>query len=186
MPSMFKKTMLYLGLGSDEDFEAMDRSTEDPDRVRALDSSGQAVSAPARLGDPVGPVDPDDEGTRRSAASAVRPIPIEQVPKKSRRPSVVRTIPPPKSAKPHVVSPVTFNEAQEVADKFKLNQPVIVNLQQADRDLTRRLIDFASGLCYGVGGDMAKVADHVYMLTPSDVEVAPEERALLQEAGLHD
>ena len=41
-----------------------------------------------------------------------------------------------------------------MADKLKVNQPVIVNLQNVDRDLSRRIIDFASGLCYGVGGQM--------------------------------
>ena len=60
------------------------------------------------------------------------------------------------NAKPHVVVPTSFNQAQEVADKFKGNQPVIMNLQGADRDLSRRLIDFASGLCYGLGGQMER------------------------------
>ena len=90
------------------------------------------------------------------------------------------------SAKPYVVSPGSFNDAQEVADKYKSNVPVIMNLQDVDRDLSRRLIDFASGLCYGVGGTMEKVAHQVYLLTPSNVEVSPEERRRLQERGLYD
>ena len=89
-------------------------------------------------------------------------------------------------AKPHVVIPGSFNQAQEVADRFKDGQPVIVNLQSADRDLERRLIDFASGLCYGLGGKMEKVATQVYLLTPHDVEVSAEERQRLQEHGLRD
>ena len=94
--------------------------------------------------------------------------------------------PLPSAAKPHVVSPTTFNDVQQVADSFKKSQPVIVNLQGVDRDLSRRLIDFASGLCYGLGGQMERVADQVYLLTPSDVEVSDEERRRLQERGLHD
>jgi cell division inhibitor SepF len=90
------------------------------------------------------------------------------------------------TAKPFVVSPGSFNHAQEIADRFKASQPVIVNLQDVDRDLARRLIDFASGLCYGLGGQMEKVAHQVYLLTPSNVEVSPEERRRLQERGLHD
>lgn len=187
MPSMFKKAMLYLGLGSDEDFEALDRqqSTEDYERVRALDLTGNEVRVDPPEPEPAGPVDPEVEPAR-AAVSAVRPIPVDQVPERARRPSVVRPLPAKANAKPHVVSPVSFNDAQEIADTFKRNQPVIVNLQQADRDLTRRLIDFASGLCYGVGGDMKKVAQAVYLLTPVDVEVSETERELLQEAGLHD
>ncbi len=103
-----------------------------------------------------------------------------------KRAPVVRAIPNSMSAKPYVVSPGSFNEAQEVADKYKGNVPVIMNLQDVDRDLSRRLIDFASGLCYGVGGTMEKVAHQVYLLTPSNVEVSPEERRRLQERGLYD
>ena len=87
------------------------------------------------------------------------------------------------SAKPHAVSPTSFNQAQEVADKFKINVPVILNLQGVERDLARRIIDFASGLCYGLGGQMERVANQVYLLTPSDVEVSPEERRRLHERG---
>jgi cell division inhibitor SepF len=58
-----------------------------------------------------------------------------------------------------------------------------MNLQGADRDLSRRLIDFASGLCYGLGGQMERVANQVYLLTPTNVEVSPEERRRLHERG---
>jgi cell division inhibitor SepF len=104
------------------------------------------------------------------------------------RPStpVVRAIPNIASAKPHVISPASFNDAQEVADKYKGSQPVIINLQAVDRDLSRRIIDFASGLCYGLGGSMDKVAHQVYLLTPGGVEVSAEERRRLQERGLYD
>jgi cell division inhibitor SepF len=61
-----------------------------------------------------------------------------------------------------------------------------MNLQGVPRDLSRRLIDFASGLCYGIGGQMEKVANSVYLLTPSNVEVSAEERRRLHERGLHD
>ena len=99
------------------------------------------------------------------------------------RPQVVRPIAVTPNAKPHVVTPTSFNQAQEVADKYRGSQPVIMNLQAADRDLSRRLIDFASGLCYGLGGQMERVANQVYLLTPTNVEVSPEERRRLHERG---
>jgi cell division inhibitor SepF len=92
-------------------------------------------------------------------------------------------MPVPANVKPHVVTPTSFNQAQEVADKYKGSQPVIMNLQAADRDLSRRLIDFASGLCYGLGGQMERVANQVYLLTPTNVEVSAEERRRLHERG---
>ena len=87
------------------------------------------------------------------------------------------------NAKPHVVVPASFNQAQDVADKFKTNQPVVMNLQGADRELSRRLIDFASGLCYGLGGQMERLVNQVYLLTPGNVEVSADERRRLEERG---
>ena len=66
------------------------------------------------------------------------------------RPSVVRTIGPTTAARVHVVEPQGFNDAQEVGDRLKANQPVILNLQGLPRELQRRLIDFSSGLAYAV------------------------------------
>ena len=101
------------------------------------------------------------------------------------RPSVVRPFTQPQAAKVHVTVPVGFNDAQEIGDKLKSNQPVIVNLQGIDRDLSRRLIDFSSGLTYGLGVAMERVADQVFLLTPSNFEVSPEEKRRLQERGLY-
>ena len=101
------------------------------------------------------------------------------------RPSVVRPFTQPQAAKVHVVVPTGFNDAQEIGDKLKDTQPVIVNLQGIDRDLSRRLIDFSSGLTYGLGGSMERVAEQVFLLTPSNVEVSAEEKRRLQERGLY-
>jgi cell division inhibitor SepF len=65
------------------------------------------------------------------------------------------------------VTPKSFQDAQEIADRLKVGVPVIVNLQAADRDLMRRIIDFSSGLTYGIGGEMERTADRVYLLTPT-------------------
>ena len=83
------------------------------------------------------------------------------------------------------MEPHGFNDAQEVGDRLKANQPVIVNLQGLGRDLQRRLIDFSSGLAYAVGGTMSRVADQVFLLTPADVEVSQEEKERLQAKGLY-
>lgn len=85
--------------------------------------------------------------------------------------------------KVHVVEPRNFNDAQQIAEKFKADIPVIVNLQLSDPELSKRLIDFASGLTYGLDGGMQKIAEKVFLLTPSNVEVSAEERRRLQEKG---
>ena len=193
MSSFWRQAMLYLGLGPDEEYEDFD--TEHGSASPSV-ASGAAHpepvedlrSAPVRSVAPVVELEPEAE----PALSAVRPIrggepsPVPTpIPERTPADGSVRAIPI-SSAKPHVVVPSGFNQAQEVGDRFKGNQPVIVNLQAVDRELARRLIDFASGLCYGIGGQMERIAKDVYLLTPSDVEVSDEERRRLSERGLHD
>jgi cell division inhibitor SepF len=83
----------------------------------------------------------------------------------------------------HFVAPKSFNDVQDVADKFKDAIPVILNLQSTDTDLSKRLIDFSSGLTYALDGGMQRIADKVFLLTPRNVEVSAEERARLVEKG---
>lgn len=88
-----------------------------------------------------------------------------------------------RSVRVHLVIPKSFNDAQQIADKIKESIPVILNLQSSDSDLSKRLIDFASGLTYGLNGGMQRIADRVFLLTPRNVEVSAEERARLIEKG---
>ena len=133
--------------------------------------------------------EPEDEDVGMAPRAAdpgpnIRPMTRDEVPA-APRPSVVRTMPSASTAaRVHVVEPRGFNDAQEVGDRLKANQPVILNLQGLDRDLQRRLIDFSSGLAYALGGSMSRVADQVFLLTPSNVEVSQEEKERLQARGL--
>ena len=83
----------------------------------------------------------------------------------------------------HLVVPKSFNDAQQIADQFKESIPVILNLQGTDSDLSKRLIDFSSGLTYALDGGMQRIADKVFLLTPRNVDVSAEERARLIEKG---
>jgi cell division inhibitor SepF len=108
-----------------------------------------------------------------AAASSIRTLPAAYGGDPSsgvtvqQRSSVVRPITPVQSSKPQTVTPKSFQDAQEIADRLKAGVPVIVNLQAADRDLMRRIIDFSSGLTYGIGGEMERTADRVYLVTPT-------------------
>ena len=72
----------------------------------------------------------------------------------------------------HTIEPRAFSEAQGIADKFKAGQPVIMNLTATEPELSRRLLDFASGLTYALDGGLQKVSDRVFMLTPHNVDVS--------------
>jgi cell division inhibitor SepF len=96
----------------------------------------------------------------------------------------VRAVPT-TAARVHVVEPRGFNDAQEIGDRVKSNQAVILNLQSSSRELQRRLIDFSSGLAYAAGGSMSRVADSVFLLAPSNVELSEEEKERLEARGLY-
>lgn len=100
------------------------------------------------------------------------------------RPGVVRAVPT-TAGKVHVVEPRGFNDAQEVGDRVKANQPVILNLQGSTKELRRRLIDFASGLAYAAGGSMSRVADAVFLISPVNVELSEDEKERLETRGLY-
>ena len=155
MASMWRRAMVYLGL--------VDEPEDDE------------VPPVPRASDPKPNVRPPNREEPPASAAAPAPPP---------RPSVVRTMPSSTAARVHVTEPRGFNDAQEVGDRLKANQPVILNLQGLDRDLQRRLIDFSSGLAYALGGSMSRVADQVFLLTPSNVEVSQEEKERLQARGL--
>ncbi|HEX2065112.1 MAG TPA: cell division protein SepF, partial [Acidimicrobiales bacterium] len=179
--------MVYLGLVDDDydDYEAYDEVQATP----------PPAPAPAPQQRPVRPYAPPEPAYEPAHTNALRTLPREAPPQPEPqpipqpvpqpRPPVVRPITPVQTAKVFVVAPSSFNDAKEIGDRLKATQPVIVNLQSADAELVRRLIDFCSGLSYGLAGAMEKVADRVFLLTPSNVEVSAEERRRLQERGLY-
>jgi cell division inhibitor SepF len=100
------------------------------------------------------------------------------------RNAVVRAMPNEATTRVHLVQPTSFNDAQEIGDKFRDGFSVLMNLQSADQELGRRLVDFASGLAYGLHGSMQPAADRVFLITPRDVKVSAEDRRrFLEERG---
>jgi cell division inhibitor SepF len=189
--SMWRRAMVYLGLQDDDEFDFdaeygeyddEDENGNAPSRERAparvqRDTSAVRPLRSDRLHDPVEPPAP------RRDPGLVRPVPREEASSLvTPRPTVVRQQ---SSSAVHVVEPNGFNDAQELGDRLKANQAVVLNLRGLDRDLQRRLIDFSSGLAYAVGGTMRKVDDQVFLLTPTSVEVSEEDKEQLQARGLY-
>jgi cell division inhibitor SepF len=167
--SMLRKAMHYLGLAPDDEYD--EEYYDEPAPVPPVGGRGAYQ-----------PPEPPEVH-----AAAVRPLPRSAEPTSGAVPSVratgvVRPLTAQSSAKPYAMSPSSFNEAQAVADKYMAGIPVIMNLQGLERDLARRLVDFASGLCYGMRGSMERVTNQVYLLTPSNVEVSAEEKRRLRES----
>jgi len=191
---IWRKTLVYFGL-ADEDDEYYDdlpsiRRDEQPsyrDDYRDRPREDYAERAPAKVRRMPEPASrrasssdfddifsEDDYRSERGRAIAPQRIaPLRPVPGGLDHPQV----------KVHLVMPKNFNDAQVVADKYKNDIPVILNLQASETDLAKRLIDFASGLTYALDGGMQRVADKVFLLTPRNVEVSAEERQRMMERG---
>jgi cell division inhibitor SepF len=180
MPASFmRKTMAYLGLVDDDYDDYDDYDLRGPAVV------GRATQRSLVLEEP-------DEPPVAVPTTRIRALGRDEVPPVSAptglvtaRPATVRPITPEAAgARVHVVAPERFADAQEIANRVMGNQPVIVNLQNVERDLQRRMIDFCSGVTYALSGSMERVAQEVFLLTPSNVKVSDEERQRLAERGL--
>lgn len=160
------KVAVYFGL-ADEDEEYDEDETLAP--YQELERSYQDRPNVRKLG-----------STRRNDYDEIY---ADEPPRRATAP--VRAVEPvrPPRVEVHLVIPKTFNDAQQIADKFKVDVPVIVNLQGSETELAKRLIDFSSGLTYALDGGMQRVGDKVFLLTPRNVEVSAEEKARLIEKG---
>lgn len=135
-----------------------------------------------RVAEWLGLKEPDEFGEMRAREEAVEEI-SDRVPRGRRTSERVLQPVPESTARVHVVEPKSFNDAEQIGSKFKSDTPVIVNLQNIDRELAKRLIDFVSGLTYGLDGGIQRVAEMVFLLTPANIEVSAEDRKWMREKG---
>ena len=178
---LWNRTLVYFGIAEeDEDYyeddeiyepgESLEQSYRERPNVRRLTPRRRSQGY-------------DDWTESEEPAAAPAPAPRPASSSSSRAVRHMAAGPNPGSVRVHLVLPRSFNDAQQIADKFKHSIPVILNLQSADAELSKRLIDFASGLTYALDGGMQRVADKVFLLTPRNVEVSAEQRAQLLERG---
>jgi len=183
---LWNRTLVYFGIAEeDEDYlddeegfaaeESLEQTYRDRPNVRRLTPRRRSQNY-------------DDWTESEEAERPARQERPERAPARTPAPRVrgarhMEAVPNPGSVRVHLVLPRSFNDAQQIADKFKHSIPVILNLQSADPELSKRLIDFASGLTYALDGGMQRVADKVFLLTPRNVEVSAEQRAQLLERG---
>jgi cell division inhibitor SepF len=176
---VWNRTLVYFGIAEEEDEWDEDGylTEEDLERTYSERPNVRRLTPRGRQRDFDDWTDPDPE----EAAPQTAVMRQRNSNRRSAEPAApVRAIP---SVQVHLVVPRSFNDAQQIADKFKDGIPVILNLQGADQELSKRLIDFTSGLTYALDGGMQRVADKVFLLTPRNVQVSAEERARLLERG---
>jgi cell division inhibitor SepF len=187
---LWSRTLVYFGIAEEEEWDDDGYSTteqiEEYGRRDEDAGSGRRERQRQRQNVRRLPSAPEaDEWSAEEEAAAAAPTSRrgrgDQ--REQSRPPRLRSVDPGAPAKVHLVVPRSFNDAQQIADRFKAQMPVIVNLQGSDTELSKRLIDFASGLTYALDGSMQRVADKVFLLTPRNVELSAEERARALERG---
>lgn len=83
-----------------------------------------------------------------------------------------------------VIQPETYDEAQDICDHIKSQRPVIINLEQMERTVAQRIMDFVSGACYTLNGNLQRVTNNIFIIAPENVEVAGDFREELKSNGI--
>lgn len=158
MANVFKKAANYLGLvEEEEETSSLQAAPETASTVRSVKQSARPtfnpIPAPAR-----------NVSTPSPAYAPVQEaLPImDQI---------------------FTIHPRFYNEARTVGERYRLGQPVLMNLSDMDESERKRLVDFASGLVFGLHGSIERVTSKVFLLTPANVRVSTENKAAAAEAS---
>jgi cell division inhibitor SepF len=153
MAGVWKKVGTYLGLVEDEELE---------DYEEPLEAAGG------------GGIQPRTARVRSAEAVPDRPEAVVRT---------MSTVRPPALASIHRAEPKRFNDVRDIGERFKQGVAVIMNLQGTEDYVARRVVDFASGLVFGLEGSIEMVATRVYLMTPANLEVSAEDRERLVDGS---
>lgn len=171
MPGFFKKTLSFLGFIDEDTQENIPQKYNRDRRVSRYSS--------------------EDKDIKLRKIQETKPVDISQHTnsgwfRTQRKVTKLEEFKVEKKTKVFVIEPQGYENSQTIGDKFKNDIPVIVNLQNEDSDIAKRIIDFCSGLTYALNGSIEKVADKVFLITPFNVEVTSDEKEILKDKGLYD
>jgi cell division inhibitor SepF len=79
--------------------------------------------------------------------------------------------------------PRSYSEVRQVGEHYRQGNPVIINLDDMDESERKRLVDFASGLAFGLQGGIERIASRVFLISPANVKVRTEDKAAFAQAS---
>lgn len=177
MSRFFKRTLSFLGLAEEDNPDIDGNDYSQKDIHLAKDDYDDYQDETREKENPrMGSSFYKDESSRRNLGSL----------RTSRRLLSLENLKESKKSRVAIAEPHEFEEVQMIGDDFKENIPVIINLQNTNQDLSKRIIDFCSGLTYALGGSIKKVADRVFLITPQNTLVTSNEKEILREKGLYN
>jgi cell division inhibitor SepF len=163
MAGAMRKMAVYLGLVEDEEERYDDLAevdgVDEPTVVRRYSADDPPAEPPVAM----------RRGGRTHVEARRAPAPVSAPPRPGYRITTVQ--------------PRNYNEARQLGEYFREGVPVIMNLTEMDDHDAKRLVDFAAGLIFGLRGSIERVTNKVFLLSPHDVEVTAEDKALIAEGG---
>lgn len=73
-----------------------------------------------------------------------------------------------------VIQPESYDEAQDICDHIKSKRPVVINLEKMERSIAQRIMDFVSGSCYTLNGNLQRITNNIFIIAPENVDIAGE------------
>lgn len=83
-----------------------------------------------------------------------------------------------------VMQPESFDEAKDIVDHFKTKKPVVINLEDVDKEIARRIIDFLSGSVYALDGEIQKISKDIFLIAPYNVGIMGDFKDELRNKGI--
>lgn len=149
------KFLNYMRINEEDD--DYDDEYLDDDEEEIAPPPRKAVSSKMKEQD-----DYDDRGSRKNVQPKVTPI----------RQSVSKRMPTAGGMEVCVIKPTSVEEAREITETLLANRTVVLNLEGLDVDIAQRIIDFTSGSCYAIAGNLQKISHYIFIITPSSVDIS--------------
>lgn len=78
-----------------------------------------------------------------------------------------------------VIKPSSFEDARDITETLLKNRTIVMNLEGLDVDIAQRILDFTSGSCFAIGGNLQKISMYIFIITPSSVDISGDFQEIL-------
>ncbi len=158
------KFLNYMKLNGDEDDEYLDEDYLDDEEVETPPAPVSRKAAPAMRVREEEVYEEQRPAVRRQVAPANKITPIKQ--------PATRRVATGSGMEVCVIKPTSVEEAREITETLLTNRTVVLNLEGLDVDVAQRIIDFTSGSCFAIQGNLQKISHYIFIITPSSVDIS--------------
>lgn len=161
------KFLNYMKLNDEEDEGFYDDYLDDEEEVEPVKKFGAAKNRQQ----PQDEENLDDKGKRTSQPKVT---PIHR--------SVTKKMPG-TGMEVCVIKPTSVEDAREITETLLANRTVVLNLEGLDVDIAQRIIDFTSGSCFAISGNLQKISHYIFIITPASVDISGDFQDIFGGAG---